>query len=357
MRSIIKQIFGERKEKERVSRDDIKKLIEEWKIKESDILEYKSTERLRLKNGKLVSEDKPGEDKKEEILIKPLVAFLNKHQPEGGLLIWGIRAENGIPTNLAALPKATIKKEDIERWIYTSIYSVPTSLIENTLDIEIEEVEVEDKSVFLIEIHPRDFNVVYVSRITERAYLRVGDHSKDLSFFETYELIERKILPKVFIIFEKEAESYKKLENEKVEIKVRLSYLNEGHKPGEWVKTLLNIKIVEGEKLLKINTNNIPAFDSRDEPKYAWNTEIQCPEDGLTFQINNYFKEVIYPFVPHDIGILYFEFRENVKIKISINTYEYRGLTTQTLFLSSGGELREEIKTFVPYIALSEINF
>jgi hypothetical protein len=79
MRTIIKQIFGERKETEKVSGEDIRNLTEKLKIEESAILEYKSTERLQIKNGKLVDEKKPEEDKKEELLIKPLVAFLNKY--------------------------------------------------------------------------------------------------------------------------------------------------------------------------------------------------------------------------------------------------------------------------------------
>jgi len=342
MRSIIKQIFGERKERERISGEDIKKLVEEWKVEESATLEYKSTERLRIKNGKLVNEDKLEEDKKEELLIKPLVAFLNKYQPEGGLLIWGIRAENGIPTELRAFQKGTVKKEDIERWISMNILSVPS--VKDPPSVEVEEIEIDGKGVFLIEIHPRDFNTVYFSKITNKVYIRRGKNSEEISLLEIYKLIEEKIIAKVFVI--PKVKKFESLENEKARVEIEFQYLNEGYRPAEWVKSILIVRVKEGERSLKIDTTDLTAFYPQDR-SFIWNSEITSPEKGISFQIDKYSKEVIYPHIPHDIGILIIEYR--AKLEFEIHTHEFRGSSAQKFILLPDGNLEQQFSKFAPY--------
>jgi hypothetical protein len=346
MRIIIKQIFGESKEKEKVTKEDIRKLINKWKIEESASLEYKSTERLRIENGKLVDKNKPEEDKKEELLIKPLVAFLNKYQPEGGLLIWGIYTENGIPTKLQAFHRGIIKKEDIERWISINISSVP--LAKEPPFIEIEEIEINERSVFLIEVHPRDFNTVYFSKITNKVYIRRGRRSEELFLPEIYKLIEEKIIAKVFIV--PHLKRFETLENRKIRAEIKFSYKNEGYRPGEWVKSMINFKIIGSKTVLKMDTQNTMDFISRNETPYIWNTETLCPKEGFLFQINSYFREIIYPFAFHTIGSLTLEYKINAKLKIEIVTNEYRGSTRQIFYLLPNGDILEKLKIFTPYI-------
>jgi hypothetical protein len=315
MRTIIKQVFGERKETEKVSGEDIRNL-EKLKIEESAILEYKSTERLQIKNGKLVDEKKPEEDKKEELLIKPLVAFLNKYQPEGGLLIWGIRTENGIPTKLSAFQKGTVKREDVERWLSMNISSVPP--MKDPPSVEIEEIEIDGKSVFLIEIHPRDFNVVYFSKLTNKVYIRRGKNSPEISLLEIYRLIEEKIIAKVFVI--PQVKKFEPLENGKVRAEIEFQYLNEEYRPAEWVKSILTIKVKEGERNLKITPTDITVIHPQDL-SFRWGLEISSPEEGISFEINKYSKEVIYPHIFHYIVILIIEYQ--AKLEFEIHTYEY----------------------------------
>ena len=350
MRTIIKQIFGESKEIEKVSEDDIRKLINEWKIEESATLEYKSTEGLNVdRNGKLISKNEPEKcrkDKKEELLIKPLVAFLNKYQPEGGLLIWGINAKEGIPTELKAFQKGTIKREDIDRWISMSISSIPFP--KDFPDVEIEEVEVDGKSVFLIEIHPRDFNTVYFSKMTNKVYRRRGKGSEEIPLPEIYKMIEEKIIAKVFLTLE--VKKFESLENGKVRAEIKFLYFNEGCTPAEWIKSILIIQVIRGEETLKLDTTRIDALNSLNESPYVWNTEIKCPPKGLVFQIDKYFREVIYPHVPHEITTLIIEYNINTELKIRITTYEYKGRSRQIFTLLSGGILNEEIKEFHTYM-------
>jgi hypothetical protein len=351
MKTIIKQIFGERKEMEKVSEDDIRNLIEKWKIEESAILEYKSTESLKVyKNGNLINEAEPEkcrQDKKEDLLIKPLVAFLNKHQPDGGLLIWGIKDNKyGIPIGLRAFQTGTIKKDFIERWIFMNISSVP--FVKDFPNIEIEEIEIDGKSVFLIEIHPRDFNTVYFSKITNKVYIRRGKNSPEIPLPDIYRLIKEKIIAKVFVIPEPKIQP---LDSEKVKAEIKFFYLNKGYKPAEWVKSLLTIK-VEGEKRnLKFNATTSFVFKPPNKLHFVWNSEITCPIEGITFQIDRYFKEVIYPHKPHEICTLIIEYTNNTHLKIEIQTYEYEGMSKQQIHLLPNGKLEEEFSIFAPYVA------
>jgi len=348
MRTIIKQIFGERKETEKVSGEDIRNLIEKWKIEESAILEYKSTESLKIdKNGNLINESEPEkcrQDKKEDLLIKPLVAFLNKHQPDGGLLIWGIKDNKyGIPIELKAFQTGRVKKENIERWISMNISSVP--FIKDFPNVEVEEVEIDGKSVFLIEIHPRDFNTVYFSKITNKVYIRRGKNSTEIPLPEISKLIGEKIIAKVFII--PKIKKLESLENEKVRAEIEFQYLNEGQRPAEWTKSILIVKVKEGERNLKINTTDLTAFYPQDR-SFIWNSEITCPEKGISFQVDKYSKEVIYPHIPHNIGILIIEYQ--AKLEFEIRTHEFRGSSAQKFILLPDGKLEQQLSIFAPYV-------
>jgi len=333
-RSIIKQIFGNDKERKRVIEEDIRKLIE-WKEKETINLEYKSTQNLQIKNGKLIEKNKL-EDKTEELLIKPLVAFLNKYQSDGGLLIWGIYTKDEIPIEVRTFQKGTVKKEDIERLIKNNILSIPPS--KNLPLIEIEEVEIkEGKTVFLIEIHPKDFNTVYYSKITNKVYIRKWNHSEEIPLVDVYKLIEERINAKLFII-----PTVRKVSLENKRIEIELQYLNEGYKPAERVKSILNIKVSGKSKYLKINVSPPLINQLRC-------SSIECGVEKTIMIIEKYFNEVIYPFIPHKIGDLYLEeYDINSSIVIRIVNCEYRGVSEQKYEIIDG-KLNEKEKKFDAY--------
>jgi hypothetical protein len=262
------------------------------------------------------------------------------------LLIWGIRTENGIPTELSAFQKGTVKREDVERWISMNISSVPP--MKDPPSVEIEEIEIDGKSVFLIEIHPRDFNVVYFSKLTNKVYIRRGKNSLEISLLEIYRLIEEKIIAKVFVI--PKVRKFEPLENGKVRAEIEFLYLNEGYKPAEWTKSILIVKVKEGERNLKIDkidTTNLPVFRPQDR-SFIWGSEISCPEKGISFQINKWSKEVIYPHIPHNIGILIIEYQ--AKLEFEIHIHEFRGSSAQKFILLPDGKLEQQLSIFAPYV-------
>lgn len=109
-RILFKNIFGK-------ERNITKKDIEEKIIK----VGYKESLTFECKTFKKVS--KIDDDLKEKNIIKPLVGFLNKSLPEGGILVLGIDAKNKIPTNIIPIDKRLIKDEEqLRSWIVNNIF-------------------------------------------------------------------------------------------------------------------------------------------------------------------------------------------------------------------------------------------
>jgi hypothetical protein len=118
MRNIINEIFGKT---ENILKEDIENCIITPKLRESVNLEYKSLH--SIEKGFKGSKDN---DKKEDILIKPLVAFLNKFSTEGGLSLLGVSDKGGVPDNIAPARKGFFSPDQFRSWIHENISAIPS---------------------------------------------------------------------------------------------------------------------------------------------------------------------------------------------------------------------------------------
>jgi hypothetical protein len=106
--------------------------------------------------------------------------------------------------------------------------------------------------------------------------------------------------------------------------------------------------VKQGERNLKINTtDHLTAFYPQDR-SFIWDSEITCPEKGISFQVDKYSKEVIYPHIPHNIGILIIEYQ--AKLEFEIHTHEFRGSSAQKFILLPDGKLEQQLSIFAPYV-------
>ena len=310
MRNIIQNIFTKTTN---ISKKDIEKFILESQIKESLDLEYKSID--YLKKGFSVEERGNKIDKKEDVLIKPLVAFLNKLSEEGGLLVLGIHAEDAWPKKIAAAKKGLFTPEQIRSWIHQNISSIPPAKDFpriNVIDI--------DQSLFLIEIHPLDIHTVYFSKISNTVYIRKNDTSNPLPLPEVYELISKKICATVFLdIREKE----KKLEESITKIQLEFRYINEGAKPGEYVRSKINFKLLKGDsKKVKI------------DPIKGWRKGIKELGALCAFEADRWEKDIIYPEVPMFIGGITIVLGKDEELFMQVWVWEKEGRSYQAFVIN-----------------------
>lgn len=326
MRQIIKEIFNK---EDNISIEDIEKFIIKPKFKESKDLEYKSTD--KLKTGLIE------EKNKEDILIKPLVSFLNKFSNEGGLLILGIYDRDGFPEKIASAKKELFSTEQLRSWIHSNISSVPP--MKDYPFIDIKKTINEENPIFSIEIHPIDIHVVYFSKITNNVYSRKNDTSIIESLPDVYRLISEKKCAKVFIKFKEEREE--KIQTNSMKIKLVPSYINEGFEPGEWVMSTLKFVLHKG------NPEKIKIIASKTWTRNS--TILEDHKDLDLFQTNQWEKDIIYPKVPMSIGNFEITLEKEEEIYMIIHTHEKKGRSKQ-IFLINFKEIIQTLEKFNTYI-------
>jgi len=315
MRNIINEIFGKT---ENISKEDIEKCIITPKLQESVNLEYKSL--IKIEKG---LKDSEGNDKKEDVLIKPLVAFLNKFSSEGGLLVLGVSAQDGIPEKIATANKGFFSSEQFRSWIHGNISAMPS--FRDFPQLNLKEIAINGNSIFLIEIHPKDIYTVYYSKITNNVYQRKNDESMSISLPDVFKLVSEKICAKVFIDVN---EVSKKPQGILTELYLGFSFINEGVKPGEWVKALLSFKVSKGQR------GNVRIFSVN----ASWGKRHPLTENEIyAFIIDEWLRHIIYPKVLFSIGEIGLYLGNDEEISLNVTVYEKEGMTEQHFFISSQG--------------------
>ena len=184
-RSLIKMLFGK---ETGITKEDIEtKII--GIVTENSLIDYKRVDTLF---------PEMNQSKARCIVMKEIVAFLNKIQSEGGVVALGIDAKEKTPTRIFGVDDSIIKNDSVLRnWILCDISSMPHAL--QFPDIEIVTINIEkDKKVYFIEIHPKDINVLYFSRCDDYTYIREIDTTRKLSFEESVRIIDIKKTAKIF---------------------------------------------------------------------------------------------------------------------------------------------------------------
>jgi len=321
-RGLFKEVFG----KDRgITEDDIREKIIKIGYKESGSFECKTFQQIaKIDNG--IKEDK---------IIAPLVAFLNKFITEGGILVLGIDCKDKTPSKIIAVDDKLIKNESqLRSWIIGNISSLPfyyTAPI-----IEIEEIPItKNQKVFVIEIHPADGNVVYFSKISDYAYRRVCDETLKIPLMETLKLIEEKRMPRMKV----NVEPKKWQEKEGIiEGSIKVVYNNLGNRPAYRMISLFMFKLCEG------TDKNITICNSRFNDITHLNTGFI---KVLQYRDLDY---IFYPNCPTVAGSIEISFNKDIKLELIIETNEEMSYSEGVFVLSSEGIKEKSPPSFKTYI-------
>jgi len=210
-KSLIVEFF---EKKGGITRKDLEDFLKD--ANESVILEFKEiTERKNAKG----------------LILKSLIGFLNSIEGQG-LLIVGVSDDKQI----RGVSPEYVNRQKIVNWIRDSISAIPPAVIPPYLDfVEIEAGE--GKYVYLIEVKRED-DVVYFSRESGCAYVRIGDSTKRLNLDEALELVAKKSFARPCIIFEVEKV---RETSEDVVLMLHPKIRNVGAKPAFYVVALIDI--------------------------------------------------------------------------------------------------------------------
>ena len=319
MARLIEEFFGK---KAPITKQDLEKFLRNFE--ELVRLEFKEI-RVQYK-----------ESIKEQIL-KSIVGFLNSAEGEG-LLIVGVSDNKEI----RGIIKAHLDKEKIRNWIRDGVGSVPRAIAPPEYDIM--EVDVgEDKYVYLIEVHKKD-DVVYFSRDSGCAYVRIGDSTNRLNLSESLELVAKKSLAKPYVIFE--VIDIKQVSQDEIELTLKPIVRNIGSKPAFYMTAVIE---VTGKGILN-----------------SWTVDQIIKVEDHIFQFTAGFAPLTIPAYPTNElnirGVIVLKLNPllSSKLEIRVTCYEMEVMSRANyeveLRPSMSGEIIEPTKKeFRPYITLSSL--
>lgn len=230
--------------------------------------------------------DQLSENKRKEIILKPLVSFLNSTIGKG-LLVIGIaedKAKNAIKivgVNKKLTPLKT--RESLRSFIFDNITSLPPYI--SDFKLEIVNIQKDDNNnVFLVEISREDHACVYYSTVTDYSYIRRGDESPKLSLNKFMNLVAHKNLPRIFINVSKPISKRTK------KLNYGLKFINKGLKPGKDVHAFIFLgKISDFDFEIELNGAEITSLGHNFQ-KY----EDSLREIGIYDELMNFENITLY---------------------------------------------------------------
>ena len=175
--NLIEEFFGK---SDSITKEDLENFLKD--TNEFILLEFKEIREPR---------------QTKDLILKSLVGFLNSAEGKGVLIV-GVSDDKQIK----GVHRDHLDEQRIRNWIRDGIDSVPRAIVAPYFRI-VKVKTGDDVYVHLIEVHKKD-DVVYFSRESGCAYVRVGDSTKRLNLSESLELVAKKSLAKPYIIFEVE---------------------------------------------------------------------------------------------------------------------------------------------------------
>jgi len=245
--------------------------------------------------------DQLSENERKEIILKPLVSFLNSTMGKG-LLVIGIaedKAKNAVKivgVNKKLNPLKT--RESLRSSIFDNIKSLPAYIS----DFKLEVIDIEkddDNNVFLVEIKREDQACVYYSAVTDYSYIRRGDESPKISLNKFMSLVAHKNLPRIFIEVSKPILQTKHLN-------YGLKFINKGLKPGKDVHAFIilckhgDFEIILDGFEVKSLGSNLHKYEDNFKKIGIYDEIMNC-EDAKLYsisQMRNDNPPKIYPFAP-----------------------------------------------------------
>ncbi|MCS4537268.1 MAG: hypothetical protein HYY67_00210 [Thaumarchaeota archaeon] len=308
-----------------IRRSDIERLIENA-VEESVDLEYKSFEHVKDLASEVV----------ENLLVKPLLAFLNRIEKKSSLLVLGMRTEGYIPDRVMPVARTLIDGDKLRQKITSSIASIPT--LKSFPGLKIIQVEYpENEAVYLVEINPYE-DVFYYSRLTDLSYIRRANESQRLAIEEVYMLIQSKRTPRLAVVFTETTRE--KIDNGgRSKIRYHLTCMNGGLKPASTVLGFLKLNVTKGEPANVAVSSNL--------------TDISHvnPLNFKTFRFTFGYGEetLVYPGVRHEVGWIEVIFPAKVEVSVTVDMFDSEGRGTQELTLNDIDGMKEISIVHAPF--------
>lgn len=326
-RSLIETFFAK---KTGITKEDIENKIL-GSVKESAFIDYKRIDTSSFTSGKQV--DQP---KIRSLIIREIVAFLNKISPGGGVVALGIEAKEKIPTKIIGVESNIIKGDSVLRdWILNDVSSIPRAFEFPSVVIEPVDVD-KDKKVYFIECHPKDSNALYYSKCDELAYVREMDTTRKLQFEESARMIDAKKIAKLFVDLE---EIDLRIDNDDVIYRMKIVFNNAGNKPANEVMSMLLFDYIT--KDCRAQNIEVDFFDTYNI-KETSNINV-CSK---SFQQN--FIQVFYPGRPVVVGFFNLRFKRENPVQLIFEIDEQYGRTKQ-VFNFTEVEFNKSPRSFSVY--------
>lgn len=326
-RSLIEEFFGK---KTGITKEDIENKIL-GSMTESALIDYKRIDALSSASEKQIDQSKT-----RSLIMREIVAFLNKISPEGGVVALGIDAKNKIPTKIIGVEVGLIKSDSVLRdWVLNDISSIPRAFEFPSVVIETVVVD-KDKKVYFIECHSKDFNVLYYSKCDELAYVREMDTTRKLQFEESARMIDAKKVAKLFANLE---EIDLRIDNDDVVYRMKIVFNNVGNKPANNVMSMLLFDYIAKER--RAQNIEVEFFDTHNIRETS-NINV-C---SRSFQQN--FNQLFYPGRPVVVGFFTLRFKREASICLIFEIDEQNGRTKE-VFTFTQVEFSKSPRSFSVY--------
>ena len=222
---IIQEIFG--KEHGITSRD-VESLV--GTVQEMSYIECK-----------LVTADIGKRERKDDIIIKPIIGFLNKQENIGGLLILGAEAKNEVIEDIKPFSSSILNQAQVSNFIKDYLVPIPNNQASYTSDV----ISVEfgnGQHVLLVEVTKNDPSVFFYSKIANSAYERRGHSNYSMEISELFKRVESMRAARL-ILFLTQSGNLLEINGTK-SLKVDFYLKNEGTLPGKYITGLVKIQFL-----------------------------------------------------------------------------------------------------------------
>ncbi len=311
-------------------------------IKSMNLIENQFNEAKALGNKDKITDD---ENLYEDILIKPIIAFLNSFDGFGNLYLGISTGGQGNPKFLDIRPieEKFIKNEEYLRNLITNKIGIIPKPYEFP-KIEIKKIKFPSGNVFIINVSKTSNSLAYYSKLTNKVYKRSADQSSSLNLVETLQLIESKKNPQVrlkckFLSVNPDHSIFEKTKEH--EYAYELELINEGLEPSELITGLIQISPWPfSEYVPKIEFSS-PFISKRDE---------SFPETyQFCYGIPSHSMPV-YPIIPTLFGKLTLKIKPslNFNLNFKITIMDKKGITKQSFSIKEIFEVGISTPNFNP---------
>lgn len=314
---LIQEVFGK---EHGITNHDVENMI--GKVQEMSSIECK-----------LVPNDIGKKEKKEEIIFKPIVGFLNKIDNTGGLLILGAEANNQVVENIKPFPAYILNQAMVSSFIKEYLVPIPNNHAAYVSDV----ISVDfgnGQHVLLVEIKKNDPSVLFYSKITNSAYERRGHSSYSIEMSELLRRLESMRAARLVLFLTQRG--YTSRMNGVNSLGVDFYLTNRGTLPGKYITGLVKLRF-----LREASIKDVSIIPSVMQDVSNINKDVH-----RTFQLAAGYPpntSFVYPGLNYSVGLLTFGVTGNnqdIDISIEAFIYEERTFTKQSINLRIGQTLK-----------------